>query len=239
MSTDILVSLIALGTSLISAVIGFGGGMLLIATLPLFLNPHLIIPIHGITQLASNTSRVAFSFSYVQWQLLPKFLIGSIFGMLLFGTIIFNVPLDFLPVAIGVYLILNLWVEAFSTWMRQFESYYFVGFLQTGLGLIVGSPGPLYLAVLTKDIQSKDQIVATSALFSTISHIAKIPVYASLVPELQHSLLLIISMSLASIIGSFIGTRLRFKADNKILIRLIKYLLTLLAIKMIVTIFFL
>ena len=180
MHIEYILGLISFFTSVIAGVIGFGGGMLLIAVLPLFLSPSLIIPIHGITQLASNSSRMVFSIKDVQWVLLPKFLVGSLIGVLLFGFLLSNMSMEYVPIGIGLYIILNLWSVRFSKFISQYESYYLIGLLQTGLGLIVGATGPLSLAVLTKNLRSKDKIIATSSMFMTISHLAKIPVFMAI-----------------------------------------------------------
>lgn len=222
---------------MVASVIGFGGGMLLIAILPLFLSANIIIPVHGITQIASSSSRMFFSLSHVQWQLFPKFFIGSVAGTLLFGVALFNMPTDYVPVAIGTYIILNLWVPVFSQFISRFESYYLIGLLQTGLGLVVGATGPLCLSVLTKNLSSKDQIIATSSLFMAVSHMAKIPVYLSITSFLSDSLLLIVLMVTGSIMGAYIGTRLRLKVNNEKLVSLMKLLLSALAVHMIVRAF--
>ncbi|MCC2605796.1 sulfite exporter TauE/SafE family protein [Planctobacterium marinum] len=233
MSTEIVLWLISLCTSAIAGVVGFGGGMLLIAILPVFLNPALIIPIHGITQIASNSSRMVFSLSHVRWALFPKFFIGSLFGVLLFGYILLSVPTTYVPLAIGVYILLNLWSAHFADFIKRFESYYLIGFLQTGLGLVVGATGPLSLSVLTKELDSKDDIIATSSMFMTISHLAKIPVFAYVTAELFSNVELLLFMVAGAILGSFIGTKLRLAVPNEHIILAIKILLTLLAVRMI------
>jgi uncharacterized membrane protein YfcA len=227
-----MLGLISFLTSLIAGVIGFGGGMLLIAILPVFLSPTLIIPIHGITQLASNSSRMMFSLKDVQWTLLPKFFVGSLIGVLLFAILLSNMPIEYVPIAIGLYIILNLWSERFSTFIKTYESYYLIGILQTGLGLIVGATGPLSLTVLTKDLSSKDKIIATSSMFMTISHLAKIPVFMVVGVSLYEHVNLLVFMVFGSILGSFIGTKIRLFANNKQLILTIKILLTFMAIRM-------
>jgi uncharacterized membrane protein YfcA len=232
---EYLLGFISLVTSLIAGVIGFGGGMLLIAILPLFLNPTLIIPIHGITQLASNSSRMLFSLKDVQWGLLPKFLVGSLIGIGLFGFVLSNVSTDYVPIFIGVYIILNIWSNRFSVFIKKYENYYLIGVLQTGLGLLVGATGPLSLTVLTKELNSKDEIIATSSMFMTISHLAKVPVFMILGVSFSEHLHLLLLMVLGSVIGSFIGTKLRIASNNEKLILLIKILLSLMAIKMLVT----
>lgn len=219
---------------MIAAVFGFGGGMLLIAILPAFLSPSLIIPVHGITQLASNSSRMLFSMNHVKWKLLPKFLIGSIVGSLLAVSVLSYIPIDYIPLAIGVYILLNLWNSRFSNAVSRYESYYLLGFLQTGLGLVVGATGPLVLTVLTKQLKCKDEIIATSSMFMSISHFAKIPVYLAITTSLFSNVALIVSMVVGAVIGSFVGTKLRLAANNEKIIKAIKWLVTLLAIRMVV-----
>ena len=235
MNIELTLGLISLFTSLIAGVIGFGGGMLLIAILPVFLSSNIIIPIHGITQIASNSSRMFFSIAYVQWQLFPKFLIGSIIGTLIFGFALFNIPTDYIPIAIGAYIILNLWSPTFAKFISKFENYYLIGLFQTGLGLVVGATGPLSLSVLTKELKSKDEIIATSSMFMTISHLAKVPVFLAITPFLNDNILLITAMVIGSVSGSFIGTKLRLKANNEKLILVIKVLLSILAINMLIS----
>ncbi|GLQ70835.1 sulfite exporter TauE/SafE family protein [Vibrio penaeicida] len=235
MDIEYTLGLLSFVTSLVAGVIGFGGGMLLIAILPTFLPPSLIIPIHGITQLASNSSRMLFSLKDVQWALLPQFLVGSFVGVLLFGYLLSNISMEYVPVGIGLYILLNLWSQRFSKFISRYESYYLIGMVQTGLGLIVGATGPLSLSVLTKELKSKDHIIATSSMFMTISHLAKIPVFMVIGTSLFGSVQLLIYMVIGSILGSFVGTKLRMATKNEKLIMWIKILLTTMAIKMMVS----
>ena len=228
--------LLAFVTSAIAGVIGFGGGMLLIVFLPMFLSPNLIIPVHAITQLASNSSRMVFSFKDVKWGLFPKFLTGSMVGVLLFGYLLSNIPTEHVPVGIGTYILLNLWSQRFSTLFSQYESYYFIGLLQTGLGLIVGTTGPLSLAVLTKDLRSKDEIIATSSMFMTVSHLFKIPVFWVIGASLFENTSLLVLMITGSILGSLVGTKMRRVANNEMLILGIKILMSLMALRMIMVV---
>lgn len=237
METEYILGLISFVTSVIAGVIGFGGGMLLIAVLPLFVSPSLIIPIHGITQLASNSSRMMFSLKDVQWVLLPKFLLGSLAGVLLFGLLLSNISTQYVPVCIGLYILLSLWSERFSKVINKYENYFLIGLLQTGLSLIVGATGPLSLAVLTKNLKSKDEIIATGSMFMSISHLAKIPVFMAIGVSLAGHLNLLVFMVLGTVLGSFIGTKLRLAANNDKLILVIKILLSLMALRMLIVAF--
>lgn len=204
------------------------------AILPAFISPSLIIPLHGITQLASNSSRTLFSLNDVKWGLLRPFLIGSITGSLIVVSVLSYIPVDYIPVAIGLYMLLNLWSPRFSAAISKYESYYLLGFVQTGLGLVVGATGPIVLAVLTKQLKSKDQIIATSSMCMTISHFAKIPVYFTLTSSLFSNVTLISYMVIGAVVGSFVGTKLRLAANNDKIIKIIKWMISLLAIRMVV-----
>ncbi|WP_434567043.1 TSUP family transporter [Vibrio chagasii] len=236
MEIEYVLGITSFFTSMIAGIFGFGGGMLLIAIMPNFMHPSLVIPIHGVTQLASNTSRMLFSLKNVIWAFMPKFLIGSLVGMFAFGSLLTQFSFEYLPLGIGLYILLNLWSKRFSKFISRFESFYIIGFLQTGLGLFVGAPGPLAITVLSKKLESKDEIVATGSMFMTISHLAKIPVYYALTTSLFEHVPVVIAMVMGSILGSFVGTKLRVAADNKKLITVIKVLISLLAVKMLVSI---
>jgi len=231
---ELTLGIASLLTSAVAGVFGFGGGMLLIAVLPLYLAPTLIIPIHGITQLASNASRAIFSWRHVQWALLPRFLAGSLAGVVLFGLLLVNIPTDSIPIAIGVYIILNLWSKRFAKAISRYESYTIIGALQTGLGLIVGATGPLATSVLTKQLSCKNQIIATASVFMSISHLAKIVVFGLIGFAFFEHLVLLGCMVAGSILGSYLGTQLRGLVGNQRMILIIKILLSALAARMIV-----
>lgn len=239
LTSEILLTLIAIATSTIAALLGFGGGMLLIAIMPLFLPAAAIIPIHGLVQLASSGSRVAFALPQVAWHLLPAFVIGSIIGIIVVTTFLLNISTDYIPLMIGSYILLNLWSKRFSAGMKRFESFYIIGALQTGLSLIVGATGPLTNNILFKKLQNKDQIIATGAIFMSISHLAKLFVFGFIGFHFNEYLLTIIMMSLGAIFGSFLGSKIRTRVSNDRYLLWVKYLLSLLAIKMLVGTFFL
>ena len=56
--TDLaILSAVALATSVLSAVVGMAGGITLLSVMLLFLEPLAAIPLHGVIQLVSNSSR--------------------------------------------------------------------------------------------------------------------------------------------------------------------------------------
>ncbi|TRY32853.1 sulfite exporter TauE/SafE family protein [Aliiglaciecola sp. M165] len=233
-------ALVSLFTSTVAGVFGLGGGMLLIAILPFMLPAPAIIPVHAVTQIASNGSRALFSLSDILWRFFPWFIVGSVVGIVLVGSMVFTVPADIFPIAIGLYIIASQWSETFNRLLRRFESFALIGFLQTGLGLIVGATGPLTTTLLKKRSDDKDKIVATNALFMLISHVAKCVVFGFAGFTFATFLHEIIALVVGAIAGSYLGKQLRGMISPQRFLIILKWLLTALALLMITrTLYFL
>ncbi|NNK13519.1 MAG: sulfite exporter TauE/SafE family protein, partial [Desulfofustis sp.] len=91
---EIFLGIISLVSSTAAAVFGLGGGLILISFLPDFLPAEAVVPVHGVTQLASNTSRAVYSFHSIVWRLFPLFCAGSLLGAALFGILVINITTD-------------------------------------------------------------------------------------------------------------------------------------------------
>ncbi|MGA1940896.1 TSUP family transporter [Arcobacter sp. YIC-310] len=237
MLDELLLGLIAFFTSTIAGVVGLGGGMLLIAVLPSFLPLNAIIPVHGLTQMSSNISRAVFSYKDIQYETIPKFLIGSLLGVGLFASIISLISLEYVPLFIAIYILLSLWSQKFNEKIKKYENYYLVGFLQSGLSVVVGATGPLSMTLLLKDYKDRDKVVATSAALMSISHILKVFVFIYFGFVFFDYLGIIVTMIIGAILGSLTGTKLRNKIDGKRFTFLLKILLSALAIKLILSLF--
>lgn len=234
---EIVLGLLTFFTSTIAGIVGLGGGMLLIAVLPSFLPINALIPVHGLTQMSSNFSRAVFGYKDVQYETIPKFLIGSLAGIALFASIISMISLEYVPLFIGVYILLSLWSKKFNDKIKKYENYYLVGFLQSGLSIVVGATGPLTMTLLLKDYEDKDKVVATGAALMSISHILKVFVFMYFGFVFFDYIGIIVAMVIGAVAGSYAGTKLRNKIDGKKFTTLLKVLLSALALKLIIGMF--
>ncbi len=233
---ELFLGLMSFFTSIITGVVGFGGGLLLIAILPSFLPLNALIPVHGLTQISSNISRAYLGYKDIQYNVVLKYCAGSFIGIGIFALLLNLISVKYIPLFIGTYILLSLWSQTFSDKIKKYESYYVIGFFQTGLSVIVGATGPLAIPKLLKDFEDNDKVVATAAVFMGISHILKVLVFLNFGFVFSAYLSVIISMITGSILGSFVGTKLRQKINGKKLIFALKILLSILAIKSIITI---
>jgi len=229
----ITLGVISIFTSLVAGVVGLGGGLMLIAILPSFLPIHALIPIHGLTQMFSNVSRAYFGYKDIQFEVVPKFVIGSIFGVGLITLILDMISIDYIPLFIGIYILLSLWSKKFNDKIKRYENYYLLGFLQSGLSVIVGATGPLTTTLLLKDYEDKNKVVSTAALLMSITHSLKVLVFVYFGFKFSEYLDIIIVMAIGVVIGSYLGTTVRDKLDGKKLLLTIKILLSILAVKLI------
>ena len=235
--TELILGVITFLTSTVAGIVGIGGGMMLIAILPSFLPLNALIPVHGLTQMSSNLSRAIFGYRDVQYEVIPKFLLGSFIGIAIFAGILNFISLEYVPLFIGAYILLSLWSEKFNEKIKKYESYFLAGFFQTGLSMVVGATGPLTMTLLLKDYKDKDKIVATGAALMSLTHILKVFVFMYFGFVFFDYIGIIVAMIIGAVAGSWAGTQLRDKIDGKKFTIILKVLLTALAIKVIVDVF--
>ena len=234
---ELILGLITFFTSTIAGLVGVGGGMMLIVILPSFLPLNALIPIHGLTQVSSNLSRAIFGYKDIQYEVIPKFLLGSAIGIGIFAAVLNLISLEYVPLFIGIYILLSLWSEKFNEKIKKYENYFLAGFFQTGLSMVVGATGPLTMTLLFKDYKDKNKVVATGAALMSITHILKVFVFMYFGFVFFDYIGVIIAMIIGAISGSWVATRLRDKIDGKKFTMILKVLLSALAIQVIVKVF--
>ena len=234
---ELILGLITFFTSTIAGIVGVGGRMMLIVILPSFLPLNALIPIHGLTQVSSNVSRAIFGYKDVQYEVIPKFLLGSAIGIGMFAAVLNLISLEYVPLFIGIYILLSLWSEKFNEKIKRYESYFLAGFFQTGLSMVVGATGPLTMTLLFKDYEDKNKVVATGAALMSITHILKVFVFMYFGFVFFDYIGVIIAMIIGAVSGSWVATKLRDEIDGKRFTIILKVLLSALAIQVIVKVF--
>ena len=225
--------MIALLTSTFAAVFGMGGGVPLITLMPGFVPLAAIIPLHAVTQLASNGSRAVFGWQHIDLSLVAPFLLGAGAGALLGGQVFLQLDLDWLPALMGAVILLITWlplpkVQGAGNWPLIF-----LGFYQTGIGMLVGASGPLGAAVLARRRQQRDWLVVNTAVYMSSNHLLKIFAFGLMGFVFSDYLWLLLGMVVAVIVGSWLGTRLRRHVPEINFQLWFKLLVSLLALRMI------
>lgn len=237
MADELLLGIITFFTSTIAGIIGLGGGMILIVVLPSFLPVNALVPVHGATQLSSTLSRAFFGYKDVKFEVIPKFLLGSILGISFFASILYFISLEYVPLFIGSYILLSLWSNKFNEKIKRYENYVLIGFFQTGLSLVVGATGPMATTLLIKNYNDKNTVVATAAALMAITHLLKVFAFMFFGFVFFDYLGILAAMIIGAVLGSYVGTKLRDKINGRKFLTFLKIFLSILAIKAIVSVF--
>ena len=231
---ELLLMLFAFLTSVLTAVLGLGGGLILIALMPGLLPAAAIIPVHAITQLVSNTSRALFAWSDIHWKFVTSFVIGSLLGGLLAAKIAVWINLDYIPLLISSFILFNVWGGGIQFRRSPKGEFLTIGFIQTGMSMLSGATGPLGQSTLLSKGLGRDAIVATSSVFTAISHLIKLLLFGLIGFSFVDYWLVMLAMMIAVIVGTWVGTRVRHRVPDQRFQVILKWLLTLLAVRIII-----
>ena len=233
-------------TSSISAVLGMGGGIILLAIMALLIpNGYMVIALHGIIQLISNSTRTYIFRKYIDKNLIKEFLIGAILGAIISVLIIsvaikfYNVSsasdikVDFLKPMIGLFILWYIFLKG-SKKEKDFKSFIRVGGISGLASIFVGATGPLIAPFFLNRNFVKEQVIANKAACQMITHLTKIPLFifffnVNYINEYKILLPLIIAV----FIGTNIGKKVLGMVPEKLFKKLFKMTLFVIAVRLV------
>lgn len=220
-------------TSILTAVIGVGGGLLLVSAMPGPLANHAVVPIHGVVQLASNVSRAFFGRRDIVWPLVARFAAGALLGAVIGSQVVVALPPGWLPILLGGFILAVTWIPGWKTlrWPGKFVT---LGAVQTFVSLFVGAAGPLVTPMLLREGLDRDPLVVTHGAMMTVLHGFKVLTFVALGFSFQPYWGLLAALLVAVTLGSWAGTLVRSKVPEARFRRILKGLLTVLALRLLV-----
>jgi uncharacterized membrane protein YfcA len=221
-------------TSCLTAVIGMGGGVLLLTLMPGLVPTAAILPVHALTQLASNLSRAAFGWRAVDLAIVPAFTLGALAGVWLGAQVYQWLDERWLPALIGGFILVFTWLPLPVVRGGGQLALALLGFCQTGLGMLAGATGPLGAAVLLQRNKERDWLVVNTAVYMTLNHALRVFAFFAIGFSFAPWWPLVTAMVAAGIAGSWVGTRLRRKLPQRNFYQWFRLLVTALAVRMIV-----
>ncbi len=237
-----LLALITCFTSAFAAMLGQGGGLMLMAVLPGFVPAPALVAIHSVVQASSNGSRAYLSRKQINWPIIWPVAIGTIMGAAIILPVIPLLNWQWMQAVIAIYILWLTWGKFITlpkllsckfTFKHILGSPFIrLGILQGSLGMALGATGPLGGALLLSKGLSKDAIVSSNSFIMLVSHLVKILFFSVLGVQFLNHVPLLLSLCLAAVIGSIIGSRFRNRLPEKLFFPLFKGLLTLLALRM-------
>ncbi|HEX4856173.1 MAG TPA: sulfite exporter TauE/SafE family protein [Limnobacter sp.] len=231
MTLVLLLSLAAFITSSLTAAMGVGGGVVLLALMAQFVPPALLIPLHGAAQLMSNTSRVFVQRRHINWPYIRPFFMGSVLGGLLVTPLALYMPVHWGQMLLGIFILVATWK---SHWLKLANWHPSAsGGITSGLSLVLGATGPLVMSVLPKNRWERQVVVGTHGMAMVIQHGVKVLAFSSLSFDWGEYWHLLLGIGLATLAGNLAGARLLAGVPEEKFSRLLDWILTFLAIRLV------
>ncbi len=221
-------------TSAMTAALGIGGGVLLLAIMSMLLPAAAIIPLHGLVQLGSNANRAAFTAKHIRWQTLYWFAPGVVLGALLASALLVELPPALLQLSIASFILVLCWVPAISAVTTGAVGTFEASALSAFLSHFVGATGPLVAAFIKQQQQGQRQAtVATFAAAMTLQHAPKALVYSLAGFVFYDWLGLALLMIIAGVVGTKLGLGVLSQTSDRRFALIFNWLLTALALRLI------
>lgn len=230
LSTSLIVLLIVTAglTSMMTAALGIGGGMLLLVVMASVLPIAALIPVHGLVQLGSNGNRALMTSKHIDGQMFKLFALGTLLGAIIASLVVVQLPLTFIQISIGAFLLYMLWGPKPKAKEMSPKGTFMAGAFTTFVSMFVGATGPLVATFVHRNNYSKMTLTATFAACMTFQHGLKAVVFLGIGFAFWAWLPLIIAMIASGALGTYIGLKVlkripseRFKSGFKIILSLL------------------
>lgn len=228
-----VVALIVLsaGTSFISAAMGLGGGIVLLAVMATLLPASALVPVHGMVQIGSNAGRAMVMARDVRLGVMMPFLLAMAVGAVAGGLIAVRLPEWLLQVALGGFILWSVW----GRWQPSAAGRaLMLGGLVSGfLSMFIGATGPFVATLMRALGLGRMQLVATQAATMTLQHVVKVVVFGALGFAFADYLPLVLVMIATGLLGTIVGRKVLYRMGDARFQKVLTAVLTLLALRLI------
>lgn len=194
-------------TSALTASFGLGGGLALLAVMSALLPAAAVIPVHGVAQLGSNSSRLFLQRADVVWPIVLWFALGGVIGSLAGGAIYVELPEALLQGAVGAFVLVAVWGPKPKAFAPGNLSFFATGAVGAFLTMFFGATGPIAATMLSVAKLGKMQTVATHAACMVAQHGLKTLVFGALGFAYGRWALFIAAILVAGFLGAWAGTK--------------------------------
>lgn len=194
----------------ISGAAGFGGALLLLPLLVVYVGAEQAVPLLTVAQLIGNLSRAGFGFSKIQWRPVGLFLIGAIPLAILGALSFLQLPKELVTRCIGLAIIVFVVLKITGILKLKPGKLLLVlgGGIVGFLSGLVGSAGPIGAVIFLTLGLPPVAYVASEATTALVMHGVKLIIYQQFI-SLDHQFwLLAILLGIAMILGTWTAKRI-------------------------------
>ncbi len=219
-----LASLAAFVLAIVSAVAGFGGGVLLLPVFAALFGLRTAVPMLALTQLVSNASRVWFNRHQLNGRLIGWFALGAVPLALVGSALLARIPLDPLQRLLGVFLIAVVVWRHLRPHPHKPPLPAFIGVgAGTGLGsALLGSVGPFAAPFVLAYGLTGGSYIGTEALTALIVHVTKLVGYGPVGLLTSSVLLHGMALAPATLLGSWVGKRIADRLSERVFVLVVE-----------------
>ncbi len=235
-----ILSIAALLTSILSAIVGMGGGITLLAVMLLFLDPLVAIPLHATIQLVSNGTRAVAQRQHVNWGILWRYSLPLLPLGWLSLQLAQGIPPDVARALIGLFVLVATWRPAwFLLGTHPGETNPNLRFLALGgvvgvFNVTFGATGPLIAPFFLNLGLTRFAIIGTKAACQLTSHAVKIGVFGLAGFAFGQWAGLLGLLCLCVVVGTAVGTRILSVVSETAFVKLYRAILTAVSLYLVV-----
>ncbi|SHM99258.1 sulfite exporter TauE/SafE family protein [Roseibium suaedae] len=219
--------------SALTAAVGLGGGIALIAVMANLMPPLALVPIHGLVQLGSNGGRAIVQRRYIDPAIALWFAGGAVLGAALGGMLAVNLPSTWLRLGIAFFVLWTVWGKVPKLDHARKQAMGIAGFIATGLSMFFGATGPIGGSVLSTLGLTRHQFVANQAITSLTMHVCKVAAFGFLGFAFGPWIGFTALMIFFGFLGTLAGTRLLGRMQEETFKKGFRIVMTLLALNLI------
>ncbi len=214
----------AFALALLSAVAGFGGGVLLLPVFTGLFGLRVAVPVLTLTQIVSNGSRVWLNRGELDRRVIARFAVGAVPFAVLGALLFVTAPLEPLKRLLGVFLLAVVVWRRLNPHPRSISETAFIGVgAASGLGsALLGSVGPMTAPFFLAAGLTRGAYIGTEAACALLMHLTKTAAYGA--GDLLSVRVLLLGLALvpATTAGAWVGKRLVGRISDRVFVNLVE-----------------
>ncbi len=239
--SEILLIAIAAGLgSVITAIAGLGGGILLLSVLLQFMDPTVAIPVHAVIQLASNSSRSVLLRRHIDLSVVWRFCLLLIPAGLVGLLVADSMPVSLGRVSIASFALLVVWRPSALGRLSSLlgggsRSFVSLGAIAGFANIPFGVTGPAVAPVFRSFLPTKEAMIATFGATQTVGHLVKVGIFAGDGFDFPAYIGVMVAGVVAVTIGTWLGTRVLTSLNEETFAAVFRWTLTIVAVRVVLT----
>ena len=231
-------TLVAFLTAMLSAIVGMAGGIVLLSTMLLFMEPLLAIPLHGVVQLVSNGSRTWIQRRHVDWSLVWRYALPLLPTGFIGLWVLQALSPAWARALIGAFVLLATWAPGLLLLGSHPENisrerrFFALGTVVGAINVTVGATGPLIAPFFLNLGLPRQALVGTKAACQALGHLVKVLVFGLVGFAFSTYALPLSLLCVAVVAGTWVGSQVLGRVSETLFIRLYKTILTLVALRL-------